>query len=53
MLDIKYTWQFKKDAKKKRRQGLDLGKLDEVILALREQKPFPESECEPRGVVTA
>lgn len=42
MLDIKYTSQFKKDVKKKRKQGSDLGKLDEVIHVLREQKPLAE-----------
>ncbi len=42
MLDIRYTPQFKKDIKKKRKQGSDLEKLDKVILALRKQDLLPE-----------
>lgn len=41
MLDVAYTSQFKKDVRRKRKQGADLGKLDEVILRLRKGEKLP------------
>ncbi len=42
MLDLAYTSQFKKDVKRKLRQGADLEKLDAVITALRKKEKLPE-----------
>lgn len=42
MLDLAYTAQFKKDVKRKRKQGADLKKLDEVITGLRCREPLEE-----------
>lgn len=35
MLDVAFTSQFKKDMKRKRKQGAELAKIDEVITMLR------------------
>lgn len=42
MLDLAYTTQFKKDVKRKKKQGADLRKLDAVITVLRKQEPLPD-----------
>lgn len=42
MLDLAFTAQFKKDMKKKRRQGANLAKIDQVISLLRNEGPLPE-----------
>lgn len=43
MLDLAYTSQFKKDVKKKRKQGSDLSKLDAIITLLRQEIELPPS----------
>lgn len=42
MLDIEFTSGFKKDVKRKLRQGFDVRKLDEIILSLRRGDVLPE-----------
>lgn len=42
MLGLAFTAQFKKDMKKKRRQGADLAKIDWVISLLRREESLPE-----------
>lgn len=42
MLDVTYTSKFKKDMRRIARQGADIGKIDKVILFLREREPLPE-----------
>lgn len=42
MLDVAFTLQFKKDMKRKRKQGAELAKIDEVITMLRSGEPLPE-----------
>lgn len=42
MLDIEFTSGFKKDIKRKLRQGFDVRKLDEIILSLRRGDVLPE-----------
>lgn len=42
MLDVAFTSQFKKDMKRKRKQGVELAKIDEVITMLRRGEPLPE-----------
>lgn len=42
MLDVAFTSQFKKDMKRKRKQGAELAKIDEVITMLRSGEPLPE-----------
>ena len=42
MLDVAFTSQFKKDMKRKRKQGAKLAKIDEVITMLRSGEPLPE-----------
>lgn len=37
MLDLAYTAQFKKDVKRKKKQGADLSNLDALITKLRRQ----------------
>lgn len=41
MLDVSYTSRFKKDARRMRKQGKDLSKLDELILLLRKGEALP------------
>ncbi len=43
MLDLAYTSKFKKDVKAKRKQGVDLSKLDAAILSLRSGEALPEN----------
>lgn len=43
MLDLAYTSLFKKDVKRKRKQGADLSKLDEIITLLRQEVSLPAS----------
>lgn len=43
MLDLAFTSQFKKDMKRKRKQGADLTKIDRVITALRKGETLPVS----------
>ncbi|WP_296062173.1 type II toxin-antitoxin system YafQ family toxin [uncultured Ellagibacter sp.] len=42
MLGVAFTSQFKKDMKRKRKQGAELAKIDEVITMLRSGEPLPE-----------
>lgn len=42
MLDVAFTSQFKKDMKRKRKQGADLAKIDAVITALRKGERLPD-----------
>ena len=42
MLDVAFTSQFKKDMKRKRKQGAELAKIDEVITMLRSGESLPE-----------
>lgn len=42
MLGVAFTSQFKKDIKRKRKQGAELAKIDEVITVLRSGEPLPE-----------
>lgn len=42
MLDLAYTAQFKKDVKRKKRQGADLRKLDRLITKLRKCETLDE-----------
>ena len=42
MLDVDFASQFKKDMKRKRKQGAELAKIDEVITMLRSGEPLPE-----------
>ena len=42
MLDVAFTSQFKKGMKRKRKQGAELAKIDEVITMLRSGEPLPE-----------
>ena len=42
MLDVAFTLQFKKDMKRKRKQGAELAKIDEAITMLRRGEPLPE-----------
>lgn len=42
MLDVAFTSQFKKDMKRKRKQGADIAKIDEIILALRKGEKLPD-----------
>lgn len=42
MLDVAFTSQFKKDMKRKKKQGADLAKIDEVIMTLRRGDSLPE-----------
>ena len=42
MLDLKLTTQFKKDYKKARKRGLDIGILDKVLLRLQENEKLEE-----------
>ena len=42
MLDVAFTLQFKKDMKRKRKQGADLAKIDEIITMLRRGESLPE-----------
>ena len=42
MLDVAFTSQFKKDMKRKRKQGADFAKIDETITMLRRGESLPE-----------
>ncbi len=42
MLTIRYQTAFKKDFKKIKKRGYDIGQLEDVIQALAEQKPLEE-----------
>jgi mRNA interferase YafQ len=42
MLDLAYTSQFKKDMKRKKKQGASIEKIDEAILALRKGEVLPD-----------
>ena len=42
MLDLAYTAQFKKDVRRKKRQGADLSKLDRLITRLRKRETLEE-----------
>lgn len=42
MLDLEFTSQFKKDVRRRRKQGADLAKLDTVITLLRKGEKLPE-----------
>lgn len=41
MLDLAFTTQFKKDMKRRRKQGAKLEKIDAVITALRKGETLP------------
>lgn len=43
MLSVEYTQRFKRDAKRLKRRGLDLSRLDSAILLLRKQEELPDS----------
>lgn len=43
MLDIEYTARFKRDARRMRKQGRDIKKLDAIILSLRNGEVLPAS----------
>lgn len=43
MLDIEYTARFKRDARRMRKQGRDIEKLDAAILSLRRGEALPAS----------
>ncbi len=43
MLRIDYTTKFKKDYKRVKKQGKDLGKLKSVLIRLANQEKLPES----------
>lgn len=43
MLDVVYTSQFKKDARRKRKQGAKIEKLDAAITALRKEEKLSPS----------
>lgn len=42
MLDVEYTSKFKRDARKMGKRGVDLAKLDDLILKLRKGEALPE-----------
>ncbi len=42
MLDLAYTSQFKKDMRRKKKQGASIEKIDEAILALRKGEVLPD-----------
>lgn len=43
MLKVKITSRFKKDAKRAKKQGKDIAKLQTVIQTLKKQEKLPES----------